>query len=252
MTHIIGRRRYAGEVYPSPVRSDAPFLARQRDDFVRSEASGAFGWDQFFQTGSVTVDYDQASASHPGVVRCETGDSSSGRAVQSLGGSNESSQAPIEVPVAGAVSVGWVVRVDALATAQQDFAVTVGFADLPTQSVDGDTAIGMRYAGASGTGNWEAYARRAGADTEVIDTGVAVTTQWVRMSLTVASTGAELSVGPDAANLVLVASIAAASLPVPAERMGVVARIQKSVGNSARSLDLDLCSLLLAVAATER
>lgn len=224
-----------GAAHAEATTSAAGFMSADDKDLIFDRARAAILDSDFWSGITATVFVSDSSGAgsaggtgvssaqnHPGVVRQATGTTTTGR------GAIRSSQAL--VTGGGAVDVEWVVQVEALSTVAEEFDVLVGLANAVTSL----TPVGVYFTYQRlGVGvNWLANAN-GGAATQV-DTGVAVTTGWVRLGIRVNTGATSVEFYIDG---VLVATIAT-NVPTSSS-LALACAITKTAGTTSRNLNAD-------------
>lgn len=212
------------------------------DDFLVGTSGanlGAFFWNTNTAGAGATARPTSTNidAQHQGVIECTTGTTGGGRAGIRQG----QATAPV-AQTASNVSAGgtntafqeWLVRVETLSSAAQEFEVSVGWNDAITGGLFTTNAIQFVYQRAVFGTDWQAFARGGIATTT--GTGVAVVAgAWVKLRIELApAAGARFLI-----NGVLVATIPQASLPGATAPFSPSAKIQKTAGAAPRRLFLD-------------
>lgn len=200
------------------------------DDFIGSTTPMLLGWSQgvLGAGAAVAVDTTLVAPGTPGVISLSTGTTTTGRSVQFLG------TRAIALPgLPGSFQCEWRVRLPVLPTAGDQFFANVGMQDTPNTSTEGVDAVSFRLPTSVVSPNWVAYVRKAGVEASV-NTGVPVAINaWTKLRMQTTTTGSLQFL----INNTVVATIAAASLPVAA--MAPAMKIVKSAGANARTLFAD-------------
>lgn len=206
------------------------------DDFISQRAIGELLWTQMFSgIGSgVSANSSQVNGNTIGVRQLATGISSSGR-----GGLRQFQNGMTNLGASGgSMDCEWRIKVDTLGGGGQDYVLAMGWSD-NTGGGFGNSAIGMRY-NSTLSPNLFAFARVGGVDTQSIDTGVVMTTDWMRVAINVTPVGAQFLQAPSpGGTLAPVASIATVDLPGPSDRFGAQILMRKLAGTTSRLAYLD-------------
>lgn len=172
--------------------------------------------------------------SHPGVIRIDTGTTTSG--YTSIRGANNNSYKLS----AGRIRMGALVRVPTLSTGTETFYCFFGLKDA-TGGLAGVTtnSVGIRYSSAVNSGKWQAFCSN-GASSNVGDTGVTVTAnQWYWLEIDVSADGTAVQFFVNGSRTNSFTSAIQTALPATANVVHYPAEVQKSAGTTARSLDID-------------
>lgn len=225
----------AGGAAHAEATTSAPgFMSAEDKDLQLERAHATALYEDFWNGVTATVFINDSSGAgaaggtgisssqnHPGVARIAAGTTTTGR-----GGIRTAQNLPTG---GGEVAVEWVVQVEALSTAVEEFAVLVG---LPN-ALSSLTPTGVYFTYQRGTSlNWLANTND-GSPTQS-DTGVPVSTGWVRL-------GIRVNVGATSVGFyidgTLVATIATTVPTTSALALG--AAITKSAGTTSRNLNVD-------------
>jgi hypothetical protein len=211
------------------------------DDFIGSTTPMLLGWAQgvLGAGAAVAVNTSLVGPSAPGVISLSTGTTTTGRAVQFLG-----TRAVALPGVPGNLECEWRVQLPVLPTVADQFFANIGMQDTPNTSTEGVDAVSFRLPASTVGPNWIAYVRKAGVET-LANTGVPVAINaWTKLRMQTTTTGNLQFL----INNVVVATIAAAALPVAA--MAPAIKVVKTAGANARTLFADYALVHAQLAAS--
>lgn len=167
-----------------------------------------------------------ADSGHPGVIRCSSGSTASGQCA--LGGAGS----PGLILGGGEYRQATVFKIIALSDGTQSFRCRIGLVDAFASNPATNEVV-FRYTHSVNSGMWQAVTRAAGSET-VSDTGVTADTNWHRYEIVVNADRTEVKFYIDG-TLVATSSATIPSAPVTQ----VVGQIQKTLGSTARTVDID-------------
>jgi hypothetical protein len=215
------------------------------EDWISGAATGSYGWLlNTSGTGSNAVASNQGlDANHQGILMVQTGSTATGRAGLRLAPMVSNVSAAVD----GELDIEWLVQIENLATAVQDFTFLAGLSDLTASGFFTTNAIMFVYianapavGGVAASANWQCVVR--GGVSTTLDSGVAVVAgAWIHLKVQLRNgTGAEFFIDG-----VSVGTVAQASLP-GATSVGAfspVAEIEKRVGTTQRRAYADYMRL---------
>jgi len=202
-------------------------------DWMTPTVAGENNWEtNIGGTGSsVQLDSSPGSPSHPGIVRCGTGSTSSGYAglgrstqMKDLGGGELIIEALVYIPTN-------------LSTSGERFGVVVGWgSDQTGSTIPPGYGVYFQYSDNVNGGNWYAGANTYGS-TSNLDTGVAVAANtWYKLKIVIAADGQSAEFFVDDVSAGTISS----NLPYTSSaNMGPFFKIAKSVGTATRYLNVD-------------
>ena len=167
---------------------------------------------------------------HPGVVRMQTGTTTSGRAsLYYMSEGLNLNGGPTHV-------MQWLCYIHDLADATNNYEITIGFGDLPGAPNQTDGCY-FHYNG-NGAANWLAVTASSNSRTET-DTGVAVVADdWIRLILTIDGTNGDATYSINGTTVV---SDQSTNFPAVDRATGYLAGIYKTAGTTNRLFDVDYC-----------
>lgn len=219
------------------------------DDLYPAGGSGVYLHVIASSSGSGSAATQQspiaAIAGHPGVLRLETGTTTTGRAWISLGASD------VDTWWFGTniQTVTWLIRTGPnLSDATDTYSLRIGLHDnIATPASIADGAFFL-YSHGTNSGRWEANVFGASSST-VADTGITVAADtWYKLSVTIDEVGgsAAFSINDD-----LVATIEGANVPTgTGEGTAISANINKSAGTTERLFYVDYVYFAETLAST--
>lgn len=200
---------------------------RLYDDWI-SDSTGSLRWLTATNGGAGVTESTTGTpivdASHPGVLLLSTGTTTTGRAGRSLGGVASAAGTTGYVLGGGAITQEWLVRLEDLSTAGEEFTLFAGSAETPISQAEGVYFFYQRTTSV----NWQA-ATRAAATSTTTDTGVAVAADaWIKLRTEVNAAGTSVNFY---INNVLVATH---TTNITTAFIAPIIRINKSAGTAPR------------------
>lgn len=228
--------------FRSLVNADLPFLPRtsvyEYDDFISNQGTSSLGWLFSLNGVGATIAAAHAANVNPtdnahGVFQLATGTNAAGRAVLSKGLDS------INLGTNTTFIQYWRIKIPTLSDATQEYDIAVGFNDGDvTTTADCVDGLYFKY-NRNVSPNWIISAANNSTITNTT-TSVAVNTNWIWLGIEVNPITSTATFFIDE---VQVGTIARANWPVGVGRnTGVLAKIVKSVGTTARLLLLDVFS----------
>lgn len=145
----------------------------------------------------------------------------------------------------GVVTLTWYFKINTLSTSSQRYILELGFADEDATMTPNAGAY-LRYVDNVNSGQWQYVTANAGSRTTT-NSSTAVATGWqvVQIVVNAAATSVEFFAGTTLAGLVSLGT--ANSTNIPTSQIAMGAGMNKTVGSSQRTVDLDLVTLNIAL-----
>jgi hypothetical protein len=228
MTNSRALRENNGSVQaPSPGSFTSLF-----DDFLDTLNVGALGWTATTSGGgaaiaSVTTNSD---GNHPGIKQMTTGPTATGRCTYDL------SLDGMAYPLAsGELDYETLILIPTLSTAAQRYVLYVGFGDV---SAAGDQTDGVYFEYDEATSaNWRIVGAQGGTRTKTTTATAVVAAAFIRLRMVCVPGTATFFV-----NNTQVGTITT-NLPGAGQFFGPIFKLEKTVGGTARTLEIDYFSL---------
>lgn len=204
------------------------------DDFIYQSTTGSdhYPWARGANGTGTSSQCKIGIAGHPGIWELATGTTNAGKAVIQKGSNNTS---PL-ILGSGVIIVDFIIHIPVLSTASEEFIFSCGVTDF--YNVFGGSAItndqvAFIYDRTQST-NWLAVTR-SGA-TETVASGgssVAVDTNWTHARIVINADATSVEFFIDGT------SLGTSTTNIPSSDLGVGAMIEKSVGTTERTLEID-------------
>jgi len=202
-------------------------------DFINPQSDG---WDDTLVGGGSAVSQRTGESGHPGIMRCETGTTSTGNAGRGYSVDSSTAFAPIIVG-GGEIIIDCVMRIPILATDAENVFPRAGLMDEISSVPNNGVYITTVKNADPEVMVWGAIARAGGSSTPLTSTIAVVANVWThtRLVINAAGTAAELFVDGVSGGSV--------STGFPSAGMTVAAQAAKSAGGTNRQIEFDLLVL---------